>query len=377
MKFYWRWYLYVPDWADTRPRRCSRWLRRLFVRTVSATRVDVLQRGAGGAVTIFTVNRTTTMDYLLQRLPHERISYGNGSRIPNADLPCVLRERPADGLRIVACRREQDDLFEKPCWRVPDAVLSIIDLGDTESVRRQGNADNLRRIRNNGLYAAVSNDRKELEEFYHRAYVPQMRNRFGSLARPHSESTVIRAFYRGGLLWVLQDGIRLAGVVFSVSGSTLKSRVAAPVGDATVARRLRAVSATKKFLIDYAVERGFRRLDLGISRPQLLDGVLLHKKSWGARLVEAPDDYGELQVSWPVFTPKLAEWLYNSPLIVCESDTLAALTSQPESSTTEAFWQYLHRIWSLGIARIHVLGSRDDGISTVGDARVVWHSQAA
>ena len=87
------------------------------------------------------------------------------------------------------------------------------------------------------------------------------------------------------------------------------------------------MSATKKFLLDYAIEHGYRYLDLGRSRPQLMDGVLRHKKRWGARLLDSPKELAEFHLSWRVLTPAIAQWLRTTPLVIRDSGGLAGLTA--------------------------------------------------
>ena len=328
-------------------------------------------------IEVLVTGRTTTVDYLLRRLPIDDMEYAERRRVSGKALRRALRDCANVALSIIRSdgRGDRDDL---DYWRIPDSVGSIIDLDPAaaDAKPRYGNADNLRRIRKYALTATVSHDRRELSDFVHNAYIPHIRSRFGDLARPHSELGIARAFKSGGLLWVEQDGVRLAGLVFSAAGDVIRSRVAAPVSDPGPATRLRAVSATKKFLIDHAIERGYKRLDFGKSRPHLLDGVLLHKKGWGARLADSPDDQTEFHLSWPVFTPAIAQWLAATPLVVRDCGGLSALTALAENESPEAFQRRLSRLWSPGLSRIIVLSepTRNPGINELNGTRISWRS---
>jgi hypothetical protein len=149
------------------------------------------------------------------------------------------------------------------------------------------------------------------------------------------------------------------------------------VSNTDLATSAHAVSATKKFLIDYAIEHGYKRLDLGRSRPQLLDGVLRHKKRWGARLVDSPHEHAEFQMSWRAFTPAIAQWLLTTPLVVRDNSGLAGLTALAENESSEACQHRLCRLWSPGLARIIVLNAtgRNPGIDEIQGTRVTWWSQ--
>ena len=368
----------LPDWVDRTIQRCIATLRQLRKQGTTVERIRGRCSGSGEPIEVLASDRTTTVDYLLRRLPIDRMEYAERRRLSGKALRRTLRDCADVDLTII--RRDATGGHGVPAyWRIPDCVISIIDLDPAAGGAEPGygNADCLRRIQKHGLDAIVSHDRRELSDFVQNAYIPHVRSRFGDLARPHSELVIARAFRSGGLLWVHQDGDRLAGLVYSVAGDVIRSRVAAPVSNSELATRVHAVSATKKFLIDYAVERGYKSIDLGKSRPQLSDGVLRHKKRWGARLVVSPDEHTEYHLSWPVFTPTIAQWLCTTPLVVRDNGSLAGLTALAQNESPEACQRRLSRLWSPGLARIIVLSEagRSLGINEVNGTRVTWRPQ--
>ena len=250
MKFRHRIQLLLPDWLDEGIRRPLGALRQRRSRDVLLERIVGQCGESGDPIEVLTTGRTTTIDYLLQRFLTDRMEYVERRRLPASSIGQALQEYPNADLTIARCSG-RDGSDGPSSWRIPDSVVSIIDLDPAivDIKSHHGNTDSLRRIKKHRLSACVSHDLKELGDFVQNAYVPHIRSRFGDLARPHSELTVARAFGSGGLLWVLQDGVRLAGVVFSVKGDTICSRIAAPASNTELAVRAHAVSATKKFLI--------------------------------------------------------------------------------------------------------------------------------
>lgn len=370
-------YLLLPEPVHEAIRRSKVAFRQLRKRVSSVERIRGRADGSREPFEVLVAGKTTTVDYLLRRLFTDRMEHAECLQVPRKALRQDLRGRNNSDLTIIR-GDSRGDHGAADYWRIPDSVTSIIDL-DPETADAKldyGNADSLRRINKHRLTATVSHDWRELSDFVQNAYVPHIRSRFGDLARPHSELVIARAFKSGGLLWVAQDGVRLAGTVFSTSGKVICSRVAAPVTDSKLAARVHAVSSTKKFLIDYAIERGYERLDLGRSRPNLLDGVLRHKKRWGARLMDSPGERMEFHLSWRAFTRAIAQWLVTTPLVVRDGGGLAGLTALPENESTEACQDRLQRLWLPGLASIIVLteAGRIHGIREVNGTRVTWRS---
>jgi len=367
-------YLLLPDWLDKAIQRCVAAVKKLRKR---GTLVEHIQgeSGSGEPIKVLVTGRTTTIDYLLRRLLVGRMEYTERDDMSGKAMRRKSRECTDVDLKIIRGGGRRDR-HAPGDWRVPDAVVSIVDLDPAARGPgfRYGDADTLRRVRNHRLSATVSHDGRELSDFVQNAYVPYIRERFGDLARPHSELTIARAFKSGGLLWVERHGVRLAGMVFSTSGNTISSRIAAPVSDPELVENLHAVSATKKFLIDYAIERGYQYLDLGKSRPQLMDGVLRHKKRWGARLSDSPKELTEFHLSWRALTPAIAQWLRTTPLVVRDSGDLAGLTVLAENESPDDCMSRLRRLWSPGLARIIVLNhdGQNPGIDEVFGTPVTW-----
>ena len=367
-------YLLLPDWLDRAIQRSVARIKKLRAGGTVVERIHG-KSVSGEPIKVLVTGRTTTVDYLLRRLLIGHMEYTERHTLSGGAVGREVRDCADIDLKIIRCRGKGDRLVQGD-WRIPDAVESIIDLDPAarDPGIRYGDADTLRRVRNHKLSATVSHDGRELRDFVRNAYVPHIRERFGDLARPHSELTIARAFKSGGLLWVERHGVRVAGVVFSTSGNTISSRIAAPVSDPELVENLHAVSATKKFLIDYAIERAYQYLDLGKSRPQLMDGVLRHKKRWGARLLDSPKEVAEFHLSWRALTPAIAQWLRTTPLVVRDCGGLAGLTASAENESPDDCMSRLRRLWSPGLARIIVLNhdGQNPGIDEVFGTPVTW-----
>ena len=120
-------------------------------------------------------------------------------------------------------------------------------------------------------------------------------------------------------------------------------------------------------------------MNLGGCLPSPRDGSLAHKRAWGGELRERRDSHHDLLVRWPRFTPRVACFLADVPLIVRDREGLAALAALPGDAPAEPrLAQRLWRQWRMpGLRRLHVLAehgwrtwSRGDGRPPPGELRL-------
>lgn len=368
---------FIPDSLDQFLVFLAHTPRRFMTRGVAFERLDGRTRFSANPVSVLTVGRASTVDYLLQRFLSDGINY---KTLRNASWRKVSENLPNNNFANITIvrytRKTELKSVLGEAWRIPDAVASVVDLRNVadDPPDQRGNRDNIRRIRKHDLYATISHNPRAFDYFYQNAYLPYIDARFGNFGRPHLRARLARCFKNGGLLCVERKGDRKAAVLYSISGNIVKSHVIAPFPEHHDAASLGAVSATVKFLIDFAIQEECASVHLGNSRPNLLDGVLVHKKHWGARLVDEPEANAELQMSWPAFTPDIADWLNKTPLIIRDSTGLLALTTLPANATASEARGHLIRLSSPGLERIVVIADENDrfDIDTINGLPVHW-----
>jgi hypothetical protein len=367
----------IPDLLDQFKLHLAHMPRLFMGRRVAIERLDGHTRFSDKPVSVLTVGRASTADYLLQRFLKDGINYETQRNSLSRKVSENLPNGNSANITIVRCARKyqlKSDFGQ--AWQIPDAVASVVDLRNVADhpPDQRGNKDNLRRIRKHDLYATISHDPRVFNDFYQDAYLPHIYARFGNFGRPHSRASLARYFKSGGLLCVEQKGERKAAMLYSISGDTAKSHIVAPFPGHRDAENLGAVSATYKFLIDHAMKQECTSVDLGNSRPNLLDGILVHKKHWGARLVDAPEAGDQLQISWPKFNPDIADWLNKTPLIIRDASDLSALTTLSANATAEEARRHLVRLSSAGLKRIIVIADKNDrfDIDTINDIPIRW-----
>jgi hypothetical protein len=195
-----------------------------------------------------------------------------------------------------------------------------------------------RMVERSKLQTVVSHEDSDFEEFYHSMYLPFAAQRHGKLAMPRDRGPLRRQFHQGGLFWVQRDGQRVAGSAFERSGGTLRLVAIGLAGDDPSLARQGAFAAIYFSAVDYAREHACDKVDLGLSRACLMDGVLRYKRKWGVALIDRQDVNSVLLVRWDKLEGAVAEFLSHSPLISRERGGLSAVHAMDAAEAKRLLW---------------------------------------
>ena len=168
--------------------------------------------------------------------------------------------------------------FYLPLW-----VDSSVELPLTPASK--GAKEDLRRIRKHQLGYELTKDTQLLREFYDHMYLPTVRDRHGEQSHISRFEELARSLGRGDnqLLLVRHEGVAIAGVI--IIKSAVPRLWLAGIRDSSMAyRRMGAVGATYHFPAQALAAEGFKRMDMGRSRPFFNDGVMNYKGKWNHRL---------------------------------------------------------------------------------------------
>jgi hypothetical protein len=265
-------------------------------------------------------------------------------------------------------------LFDRRFLRVPDLVDVWIDARDREQVRRRMNQttrQTARALLAAGYSWSETRDPAAFERFYERYYLPFVAARHAELAVVRERPVLRRYFRQGSLLWITQDGEEIAGLLQRVDRS-VSTHLAVGIREGDLeARRRGALNAINLFGIELAAQRGLSWVNLGGCLPSPREGSLAHKRAWGGELRERRDSHQNLLVRWPRFTPRVARFLADVPLIVRDRDGLAALAALLGDAPVEPRQaQRLWRRWRMpGLQRLYVLTEHGWRAWSRGDAR--------
>lgn len=139
-----------------------------------------------------------------------------------------------------------------------------------------------RHLRRRQYEIDVTTDPTEFLVFFHNLYRPYVESRFGSAAILVTEHAFVKASRGQILARVHAHGRLVAGMLLSQQRDSLRFGW---FGAATNPPPNGVSEVLDAFCIRYARERGFKRVILGNSRPNLNDGVVRYKAKFGARIV--------------------------------------------------------------------------------------------
>lgn len=362
----WAWRLY--EHASTVLEDAARWCVP-FVLPWLALRVPVvILRGpspySGRPWVILMAGSQSVIDNVSHRFfacPPQREVVGS---LPLWRLPSTLKRLGASADLVIArVDRLSARLFFRTNYLVvPESIGSWLAVPDDPNKAARANhslSEDLRRIRREKLALEVSHTQPDCEVFYHAMYVPYMRRRHGELAVVRSLPQMRRAFRRGGILWVLRNGQRIAGGLFYQRDDVLCPLAVGTAGGDPALTKRGALAAVYFFYIQYAHSRRCTHIDLGGSPPVLNDGLLRYKGKWGARLTAQPQTHYDYLLRWERPNEQVIAFLAHRSLIFRRHGQLAAVTAleSGDVATPDLVHQISHSLSIPGLQRLFVLSS--------------------
>jgi hypothetical protein len=285
---------------------------------------------AGEAASLIVVGQGMQLDYLSGRLcvgtaaPTKQASIGLHrlrrhlqQALDDADLVLALVPR---ALAPVLVGRH---FLQAPA--LVDFIRSMDDAGfatTSQSIR-----SSVRAIRAGPLRPRLSAEPSEFELFYDDFYRPLVADRFGALAVGQPRRVLRRRFRFGGIIWVERDGERLGADLFETRGSGLNMLVHGHRPGLDPASASAVGHANYLFGFDHARRLGCRWVNLGGSLPVMTNGVLRHKRAWGARAQARDETHRTLLVGWRNAGPAVLRLLADCPLLVADGAGLSAIAA--------------------------------------------------
>jgi hypothetical protein len=225
---------------------------------------------------------------------------------------------------------------------LPRLVNQTLDVrGDWDSVVRRLHPKlrrhELRLVRKYGYEYEVSDRDEDFETFYHRMYLPSMQGRHGRQALVGSYERARRHFKGGILFLVKREGRAVSGgLCYIQRGSRVVNFLLVGVLDAD-ARLFKegAQGAVYNAVIHWAHQRGYAEVDFQATDPFLAQGVLQHKRKWGA--TATIQSYKRLWIKVHRNTPAVNRFLKDNPCIIINphGDLQALFVADDPSNVSE------------------------------------------
>ncbi|TCK19038.1 hypothetical protein DFR30_2331 [Thiogranum longum] len=291
----------------------------------------------GKAVAVIVADNQPSAEHFIRHMAGIDFRTEELGKVPVWKLPGFFTEHGSDTTMSIAHinSRLGHLLFTGKQLHVPECLgtrLTVPDHGEATSRARRSQASNLRRFHRNGLDWEVSRSLDEFDDFYHKMYVPFTLARHGDAATIRSYSRLRNYMLHGGIIWVLHNGRRISGDLFAESGDTLYWICTGTDHGHEEPVSLGATSAIYIFGVQYARQAGLGQLDLGVCRPSLRDGILAHKKRWGAELRPSTRCQHSLIIQWENWSEELAHFLWHTAPVIQDEDGLTGIVSVPDRS---------------------------------------------
>jgi len=357
----WHVYEHLPTVAEMFLGSCFRYALPFSHLRVPITIVRGSTRSDSQPATIIVAGDAHHVDHVIHRFLEAEPRREALGKVQLWTLPSTLRRlRPSGDLTIVRLDRVSAGLFFGTDYlAVPDWVGSVLTVPDNLEALTCGNRSlrsDLRIVRRNSLKHEVVEADADFTQFYQTMYLPFVRRRHAQHAFIRNDYWMRRAFRRGGLMWILQDGQRVAGLLFRRRGQVLYSVAIGTARGEDRFVREGANIATDLFVLEHAKRLGCTLIDFGGSRPFLNDGVLRYKRKWGVTLVDKQDARYDLLVHWNRLTRPVLAFHSNVPLIFRDEDGLSALCLiERDSPIAQAEVSKIHRsVWIPGLRRLYL-----------------------
>lgn len=317
--------------ARSRATPWTAWLRPLADVFLPVTILRGRSRETGAAASVVVAGALSRVGWLVEHFfaaPPARESLGH---VPAWRLARMMRRQGASAdLAIARVARTSaralgfdDDWLPVPDW-VGTRLVAPFDL-QAIAQRSHSIADDFRKLRRSGCTAEITRQAGDLAAFHRDYYLPFLLQRHREDAMVTSVRRMRRPFRRGGILWIVRGGERIAGMLFDLRHRVVDA-VALGVrqGDQALVRE-GAIAACYAHLVEHAQANGCLAVDLRGSRPSPLDGVTRYKRKWGAELYDRIDVVSTTLVHWNRLTPAVESLLQRLPLIFRDDGGLSVV----------------------------------------------------
>ena len=253
----------------------------------------------------------------------------------------LISQSPAVCDLLVAVLPESKEHFlkNKYSYKSYESIGHLIDVSNPWDVIRNSFGKNARRterqIQEYGLSYRISNELEDFDYFYDRIYVPYLKMQFGMLAILHSRDEVKKYFDRGFLMFVIRNGVRIAGRLAYRDGSKLVCQFFGLLDGNKLYARIGAQRALYYFTIQYCKLIGIETIDPLSSRAFLNEAVYRHKREWNSHVLKSAD----LEYAVYFFNvgglSKTCCFYEKNPLIISTDDGLGFLVGKQEIDSTD------------------------------------------
>lgn len=155
-----------------------------------------------------------------------------------------------------------------------------------------------RRVRAWGYTSAISHDPADFEFFYERMHLPTMDVRHGAHARSTGKAAAFDSLFRQGFLFqvLADDGRPVAAVLCHVDTDVCNARLVGWLDGDPIHLEREALKTANHFLLNWARDAGFSRVDFQGCEPFLRKGTFQSKRHLGTTAEIPRGELGESRI---------------------------------------------------------------------------------
>jgi len=211
------------------------------------------------------------------------------------------------------------EFFSKTSIIIPH-VISTLDISAPwttiyarmKRIRRR----NVRKIEKLPYTYEVTSEPDKLYYFYHKMYLPFISKRPIKISGFTPIASAKEIFSKGGLLLVKSNGEYVSGILYHLVNGTLHCTLLAY--DKGIEGQ-----AALYFLIKWAKEKKYTKIDYGTTPPFMNDGLYLYKRSWGMKVNDNPKRM--LAIRFCNFEKAVQDFLFDNPFVFTDFTGLSGL----------------------------------------------------
>jgi len=266
------------------------------------------------------------------------------------------------------------DFLELPDWANMALELSDSWEETVRSFRRTIRSNDLRYIRQNEYRCELTTDRRDIERFYDKMYLPFIQSRHGLDAVKAPRRHVIRRARQGCLQQIFKgDQVVSAGVVYPDKGVLYFLWMGMPA-ETLKEPPPAAISALYYFGIRHAFDHDLWAVDFMGTRTFLTDGAFQFKRKWGA-VLEDTFSPNSILIKPKSGRMNAARFCQHFPMLARREGELEVLFLSIDETVDEKKLSRLDAQYGCnGISRMTVLDLSGHGDSGCGETAVGGHA---
>jgi hypothetical protein len=278
---------------------------------------EILSKQQLGIIYAFTGGSRENMDFLIN------LAFGNSCKehcLGKSWLWNIYRTKKKGqdcSLMVLEASQSLRRLLGMNCVYIPGWIFGQVDIADDSLLfKKKSLKSDLSKIRKNNLRFEVRNEMDQFDNFYHNMYVPYIRKSHDKRAIIHDYDFFLKEFTKCDLVLIKKEQTDIAGCLLYYNEKAprllslgVKDANTAYVDDG-------AIGALYYFSVKYLKEQGHKKINFGLSRPFLGDGVLRYKKKWGLE-IDSADKIGFL-IEPIAETTAIKGFLFNNPFVFVE-----------------------------------------------------------